>query len=221
MAAYLNTTLIPRIPCYREFLDTMVRRNVPDLGIPPIISRLIWVEQTVQEKMLLQGLKNLSPTNTLMACNHFHLAGVIRQFAGNDENLTIAEVSKNLQDGRLRSIKNLEKEKVEKEAEIAKWERDVKETEKDEALPENKRRQRRRNEETRQLEKPWPRNYENERRVLTNKIEVGNEFIGARTEKIRSIQSQHKFFNDLVKMMSELKPMECPICTDEKVFFDF
>jgi hypothetical protein len=45
---------------------------------------------------MLQGLRNLSPMNTLMACNHFHLAGVIRQFAGNDENLTIAEVSKSI-----------------------------------------------------------------------------------------------------------------------------
>jgi hypothetical protein len=32
----------------------------------------------------------------LMGCNHFHLARVITEFAGNDENLTIAEVSKSM-----------------------------------------------------------------------------------------------------------------------------
>jgi hypothetical protein len=96
MATYLNTDLVPRIPCYREFLGSMVRRNVPDLGIPPIISRLIWVDQTTAERTLLQGLRGLTPIQMLMGCNHFHLAGVIRQFAGNDENLTIAEVSKSM-----------------------------------------------------------------------------------------------------------------------------
>jgi hypothetical protein len=105
MAMYLNTDLVPRVPCYREFLSSMVRRNVrcssflyqmPDLGIPPIILTLIWIDQTTQERIMLQGLRNLSPMNSLMACNHFHLAGVIRQFAGNDENLTIAEVSKSM-----------------------------------------------------------------------------------------------------------------------------
>jgi hypothetical protein len=111
MAAYLNTDLIPRFACYREFLNCMVRRNVggsrflsqvPDLGIPPIISRLIWVDQTIAERSLLQNMKDLSPENSLglmnrlMSCNHFHLAGVIREFVGNDENLTIGEVSKSM-----------------------------------------------------------------------------------------------------------------------------
>jgi hypothetical protein len=83
----------------------MVRRNVgrilflqitkvPDLDIPPIISTLIWVDQTISERVLLQGMRNLSPMNSLMACNHFHLAKVITRLAGNEENLTIAEVSK-------------------------------------------------------------------------------------------------------------------------------
>jgi hypothetical protein len=69
---------------------------MPDLGIPPLISRLIWVEQTDAERALLQGLSGLTPVNSLMGCNHFHLVSDIRKFAGNDENLTIAQVSKSM-----------------------------------------------------------------------------------------------------------------------------
>lgn len=59
-----------------------------------MVVRLIWVKQTTAERTLLQGLRGLTSIQTLMSCNHFNLAGVIRKYAGNDENLTIAEVSK-------------------------------------------------------------------------------------------------------------------------------
>jgi hypothetical protein len=44
--------------------------------------------------VLLGGVGGLSYVQRLLGCNHFHLAKVIRGFVGNDESLTIAEVSK-------------------------------------------------------------------------------------------------------------------------------
>jgi hypothetical protein len=117
----------------------------------------------------------------------------------------------------LRSIENFENEIEAKESEVRKLGRDIKETEKDESLPPHKRRQRRKNEDG-VLEKPWPREYNNERRVLNNKIAAGNAYNAIRTEKARAIQSQHDFFNALVQTMSNLQPQTCPVCLDEKVF---
>jgi hypothetical protein len=116
----------------------------------------------------------------------------------------------------LRAITSLEKEIEVKGLEISKCERDINETEKDEALPPHKRRQRRRNEDG-VLEKPWPREYENERRVLNNKIAAGNAYIVARNETARSIQSQYNFFANLVQQLTDIVEQSCPVCLEDKV----
>jgi hypothetical protein len=234
MATFLNTKLPSRVTCYRKFLSSMVRRNVcavslifklPDQGIPPMVSRLIWVEQTTAERSLLQGLRDLTPVQTLMGCNHFHLAGVIRKYAGNDQNLSIAEVSKSksrsayvldLQSGRLDKIKDNEKYIKDKTHDIKGYERDLAEIKRDESLPMGRRRDRKRNPDTGAMERPWPREYENETRVSNNKIKTGQDMIKKRTAEIRTIQSQFDFFDSLIRNLEDPKSKECPVCLNSK-----
>jgi hypothetical protein len=109
----------------------------------------------------------------------------------------------------------MEKEIEQKENEIHKCEREITETERDEALPTNKKRQRRRNEDG-VLETPWPRDYVHERRVLNNKVNNGKEYCKTRVGKIRGIQSQHDFFQDLVERMADVQPQDCPVCMEQK-----
>lgn len=118
----------------------------------------------------------------------------------------------------MKSIRGLEKEIELKENEISKLDRAIAEVERDEELPDHKKRKRRRDEDTRILENPWPRDYGHERRVLENKIATGEAYKKARQEKIRNTQSQHDYFDNLVKTLSEMLPQDCPICMDTKVY---
>jgi hypothetical protein len=116
IAIYLNTDLrIPKNigaerygPAFKEFLDKLVRKNMPDLGLPPILASNVWVEMSPSERLLYQDMGRNDFMNSLMACNHFHLAryiyitsnimpsfrsAVLSLVSGNDSNLTIAQAS--------------------------------------------------------------------------------------------------------------------------------
>jgi hypothetical protein len=120
-----------------------------------------------------------------------------------------------LQNGRLAKISEFEKDIKDKSNEIKKWGRGLSEIKRDRSLPEGKRRERRRNDDTGVMETPWPRDYVNETRVLTNKINAGDHLITKRSVEIRNIQSQHDFFETLVRKLEgleDVKEQECPIC---------
>jgi hypothetical protein len=220
MATYLSTDLVPRVPCYSEFMNTMVRRNVPDLGIPPIRSTLVWIDLTNAERAIQQNL-NHSPISQLMSCNHFHLARGVLQFAGNDENLTIAQVSRKLQEGRLNEIYVINRDIEDRRGNAPRWRSEIMEAEADRAKPEEARRERRVNEETGWEEKPWPRDYDKE--ILVRETKIENERLAVEKEPLtirkraeqKKIQQQHDFFDDLVQKLSELKPETCPVCLDD------
>jgi hypothetical protein len=119
----------------------------------------------------------------------------------------------------LRTIKSHEVDIKYKERDIIRWEKEKKEIANDEALPEHERRERKKNEQG-APEQPWPRDYLNETRVSTNKLTRGADLIKTRNEQIRSIKSQYDFFDTLVKALTNIVKQSCPICLEDKVFFD-
>lgn len=55
-----------------EFMSKFVKRNVPDLKLPPMIHEVVWVEFSPSERALIAALpRNTSVADEIMSCNHY------------------------------------------------------------------------------------------------------------------------------------------------------
>ena len=128
MARYLDADLPTTPSVCIQFLKRFVRRNEPNLQLPEltqvifsliefdvsmtdvsILQRIVWVDMTAQERGLYMALQGRS---ALMACNHYQLADEVMDVVGDENEMTINEVSSAVQDARLRAIARLETEHV-------------------------------------------------------------------------------------------------------------
>ena len=105
MAAYLETTVPPTPEATVAFLKHCVRRNEPNLGLPPLIQDLQWIDMSATERGLYETLR-AHPREALMACNHHQLADGILNMVGENQEMTINEVASLVQVKRQRAIAN-------------------------------------------------------------------------------------------------------------------
>jgi len=106
MFEYLDAELPRSTIACRRFLKYAVRRNEPNLELPPLRQRCIYVEMTPHERGLYHGMEG-SRTDALMACNHHQLADAILDMVGTGDEMSIEEVSRAVQDRRLEQIEEL------------------------------------------------------------------------------------------------------------------
>lgn len=105
MAKYLNTTLPGGREACHLFLSKAVRRNEPNLQLPPLIEKHIFIDLSIQERGLYLTLED---KDALMACNHHHLADGILDLVSDHQEMNIQQVSDAVQNGRIRKIQSLE-----------------------------------------------------------------------------------------------------------------
>jgi SNF2 family DNA or RNA helicase len=188
MGEYLRVNLPYRIPACNSFLRDRVRRNEPDLQLPTLTQRLIWIQMNAQEQGLFETLRH-NRMQALMACSHYHVAGEIVGFAGVDQNLTIDQVADRVQAGRLKQIENYQKLLPELQQEL-----------------ENARNM---------LKIPF---YSRMRTAeLSAVVSHCQEKLDEVTRDLKRVQSQYTYFQAILMKVREVEEQTCPLCLDELV----
>lgn len=105
-----NEVILKNKMAREEFLAKFVKRNVPNLELPPMIHETVWVHATAEELALMTAM-NYTRTieQRIMACSHYQIAE--DSSAGGqagDSFLTISEVKTRLEDERLATMKSKE-----------------------------------------------------------------------------------------------------------------
>jgi SNF2 family DNA or RNA helicase len=186
MAEYLRTELPEDYFAAREFLRSRVRRNEPNLMLPPLRQRIIWVEMSAAERALYQTISGSQ--DTLMACNHYHLAQEVLEMAGDQTDLSLEEVAAKVQQSRLTAIENSEESVEHCQAAIRNCQHKM---------------------ETELTEDEFTR--------LQKRIEsLGNEIIMLK-RRIAETRAQYNFFEAVVQAMQNLDEQTCLICMDALV----
>ena len=108
------------------FMANMVRRNEPQLKLPPLIQSCIYVDMTPQEQGVYHTLHG---KDRLMACNHHQLAQEVLNMVGDGKEMTIEEVSAAIQDSRMKRITTLERHLATLEKSIEKADKELKQLE--------------------------------------------------------------------------------------------
>lgn len=105
MAKYLKIELPQSNAACESFLKKFVRRNEPNLNLPPLIEKHIWVELTPEERAIYLTLHG---SDALMSCNHHQLAMEVLDLLDNEKEMTIGEVVNAVQKGREKRIADME-----------------------------------------------------------------------------------------------------------------
>lgn len=61
----------------QEFLNRLARQNCPDLALPPIENKVVYVDLSPQELGLYRSAPG-SDTEKLMMCNHHQITDMVR-----------------------------------------------------------------------------------------------------------------------------------------------
>ena len=102
LASYLKTELDSKL--ISQFVNKMVRRNVPNLHLPQIIQHIKWVSLSAAELAIYESCR------TLMSCNHFGIDREVVQAVGSSGFLTLQEVTQLIQKKRREDIEHHQKE---------------------------------------------------------------------------------------------------------------
>ena len=108
----------PTVPYCQQFIDACVRRNTPDLNLPPLLHERFFITLSQMERAIYQTAALEDTTTALMHCNHFSLNDAARnlqhsrnaKLKQNDIRsnhlVTIDEVAKTLKGTRKTDVTN-------------------------------------------------------------------------------------------------------------------
>jgi SNF2 family DNA or RNA helicase len=210
MAKYLNCDQEFSFDMAKCFVQQKIRRNEPNLELPPVENRCIWVELSVEERGLYIGMNDLT-RSSLMACNHHQLADDILDIVGDGKEMSVEEVAAMVQKSRLTNIAKLS-------TRISNLEKSLEEAKKDynEVLHLKKN-------GVLTIEVKTAEDKVEEKSIdsvlrskLTRCESIGKNISEVERERA-NIQSQYNFFQTLLDAVQEGKQQNCLICLEDIV----
>lgn len=107
VSARLDSVVASNIPAHNEFIRKFVKRNEPDLGLPPMETETIWVQLSSSERFLMNWkMERASRRARLMMCSHYQLAGKKDKAAF----LTLEQVKARIVDSKRIQVENYQKQ---------------------------------------------------------------------------------------------------------------
>lgn len=92
-----------------ELLKKFVKRNIPDLKLPPLTNEVIWVTATPSELVLMRMYSdNWNTSKTIMMCSHFQISESITKVVGEDF-MSIKQVETLITKEKLREMEKMER----------------------------------------------------------------------------------------------------------------
>lgn len=88
-----------------EFLRKFVKRNVPDLKLPPLSHEVVWVEASPSELALMNAIGgNRTVQEEIMMCSHYQIVQSVSNVVG-DNFISIEDVKETLKKSKLTKMK--------------------------------------------------------------------------------------------------------------------
>ena len=203
----------------QQFLDCCVRRNSPDLNLPPLINETYFISMTLSEETMYHSLGS-DPQSALMLCNHFAMNSYGNNLQHQRNTLakrkkeklspedlheslvTVDEVAAFMQSSRNKELDRLTrstsslKNRISKlQAQLEKMYLSMPEEEFEEMLGEL--------DETIEIQ---------EKR---QEIQDSSEKLKEEEAKMTALQREISFFNNVTKLLYSRQDESCPICLDD------
>ena len=107
LTSTLESVISGNVFAHNEFMRKFVKRNEPDLQLPPVENETVWVELKTSERVLHNWKsEHASHRTKLMLCSHYQLGGNGDGAAG--EFVTIEEVKGIMVTSKMNEIKKLQ-----------------------------------------------------------------------------------------------------------------